>query len=82
MRLGGWRFSPHAVLRAQELGFSLRDLVECLAAPEVSYGTEDGRPGRVFQRGDVSVVALPEIRYVITALLRRTEVWRHGVDRR
>ena len=76
--------SDHARERAVELGFSLDDLLWCVARPEQSYpcaGVE-GRGRRINQRGDLAVVVDEPSHRVVTVLLRTPELWVHGRDTR
>ena len=77
-------WSTHARRRANELGFSTSDLVQCVVDPEQSYCGHPayGPDRRVYQRGDLAVVVHEPSRTVVTLLLRRLDRWEHGRDRR
>lgn len=80
--LDRFRLTRHAAARAEELGFTKRDLDACLREPEITY-TAARYPGtRTYQRADLAVAVDEERETVITCLLRRTDDWQHGVDTR
>ena len=76
----GARLSDHASERAEELGFSLAEVLECIASPEQTYvsGPRYGPDRRVYQRRQVAVVVHEPTRVAITVLLRQSEHWVHG----
>lgn len=79
-----WEISNHGRGRAAELGFSINEVLLTAAYPEVSYVSGPGYPpgAMLHQRGDCAVAVLPSRRLVLTVLLRKTEQWTHGVDKR
>ena len=76
--------SWHARRRTHELGFSVRDVADCVRRAEQSYSCHPGYGSdrRIYQRGDVCVVLHEPTRVVVTVLLRRADRWHHGHDRR
>lgn len=80
----GWTVRPHAADRADELGFTLDEVLRCAAEPSQTYCAGPGHPPmyRVHQRGDVAVVVDPGNREVVTVLLRTSRRWQHGRDNR
>lgn len=75
-----WTFSKHAEERVIELKFTAREVLDCLEHPEVTYTQLSRGTGVIYQRGHVSLVVNPDLKVVITALLRRTDRWEHGTD--
>lgn len=76
--------SWHAQRRLVELGFSTREVVDCVRRPEQSYCSHPayGPDRRIFQRGHLAVVLHEPTNVVVTVLLRQYERWEHGHDRR
>lgn len=79
-----WTVSLHARQRATELGFTLNDVYLAVEHPEVTYVSSDeyGKSAFIHQRGDCAVAVLRDRKVVQTVLLRRTDEWLHGRDRR
>lgn len=75
--------TPHSRGRVDELGFKVRDVVDCLTSPEQSYPGDPSHQGdrRLFQRGGCCVVVEQSDRTIVTVLLRRADRWEHGRDR-
>lgn len=82
--VSGGQLSGHAATRAAELGYSLDDVLRCLARPEQTYPCpESYGPGRrMYQRGDLALVVHHESSLVITVLPRTHRAWAHGTDDR
>lgn len=72
--MNAWRFSRHARERMAQMGLDARDVLAVLLRPEVSY-EQSNRDGRVWQRGEISVVTAPVEPVVITILWNRKEDW-------
>lgn len=80
-----YQITNHARSRAQELGFTINEVLLAAADPEQSYVSSSARydsGGYVHQRGDLAVVVNRESKTVITVLLRRKDQWEHGKDQR
>ena len=72
----GWRLCPHARTAARIRAVPIREVLEVVAAPEITYSAFDYSPGRyVYQRADLAVVAIPEQQLIITILWRRQGQW-------
>ena len=76
----GTELSAHAAERADELGFSLAEVLSCVAAPEQTYvcPAHYGSNRRMYQRGQMAVVVHEPSRLIITVLLRQSDAWTHG----
>ncbi len=84
LRARGAYLTPHALLRAAELGFHETEVLSCIASPESTYpGHPTYGPGRrLVQRGDCCCVIDASGKAIITVLLRTQAEWEHGVHRR
>jgi hypothetical protein len=72
----GWRLSAHARTKARARSVSVREVLEVVAAPDVTYTAFSYGPGRyVYQRGELAVVVLPASRIVVTVLWRHDGHW-------
>ncbi len=72
----GWRLCPHARTAARHRQVARRDILTVVADPEVTYTAYDYGPGRrVFQRGDLAVVTVPEKKVIVTILWRQQAQW-------
>lgn len=83
----GWYITGHARTRAQELGFSLEDILAALRCPEITYRqTDRGDTAFMYLLGDIAIGAKVDPvageRVACTVLLRRDSEWEHGKDRR
>lgn len=80
----GGQLSRHAADRASELGYSLDDVLRCLARPEQTYTCPEsyGHGRRVYQRGDLALVVHEDTRTIVTVLPRTGCRWSHGTDDR
>jgi hypothetical protein len=75
--------TDHALLRADELGFSMEEVLRCALRPEQTYSSTVGPPGRrVHQRGACAVVMETSSATIVTVLLRTQDVWFHGAHTR
>lgn len=79
----GATLTQHSRDRVTELGFSIGEIVECLAHPEQSYPSGPDYPGdrRLYQRGGCCIVLEQTDRTIVTILLRRIDRWEHGRHR-
>lgn len=78
-----WKVTPHARERAEELGFTLDEVIYAAQRPEVAYGAPDHGPDAfVYQRGDIALGVIPKHKVVQTVLLRSEKRWVHGKDKR
>lgn len=72
-------YTVHAQKTMAERGVTRTEIEEVVYRPEVTYKGNSSRPDcKVFQRGEVGVVVLPEgdgDYLVITVLWRRTNDW-------
>lgn len=72
----GWHLSKHARTNAAERGVSTRDVLETIAAPEITYTAYNYGPGReVYKRGELAVVGDPRNKTVITVLWNTDAEW-------
>lgn len=68
-----WHLSAHARTKAQVRAVSVREVVETIAAPDVTYTSFTYGPGRyAYHRGELGVVVVPETGIVVTVLWRRS----------
>ena len=76
--------SSHAQHRAHELGFHETEVLRCVLSPEQTYGCGPWYPAgrRTYQRRDCTCVVDDAAGVVVTVLLRRGEIWRHGIHTR
>lgn len=72
-------FTVHAQRTMAERGVTRAEIEEAVAEPEVTYRGNSSRPDcKVFQRGELGVVVLPEgdgDYLVITVLWRKRNDW-------
>ena len=82
--VSGGQLSGHAAASAAELGYSLDDVLRCLARPDQTYPCPEsyGQGRRMYQRGDLALVVHHESGIVITVLPRTGRAWSHGTDDR
>ncbi|GIG38242.1 hypothetical protein Cph01nite_00040 [Cellulomonas phragmiteti] len=74
--LRGWRFTPHAREHIDARGFDPHQVVAACEGAEITVTAYNYGPGRIrFIAGGLVVVAVPETREIITALLRSHEQW-------
>jgi len=74
--LRGWRFSCHAREHIDARAFDPHEVVAACVAPEITATAYDYGPGRVrYMRGNLVVIAVPESRQIVTALLRSYDQW-------
>jgi hypothetical protein len=74
--LRGWSFGAHARDHINARGFDPHSVVEACTSPEITVTAENYGPGRVrYVKGDLVVIAIPESRQVVTALLRSHHEW-------
>lgn len=80
----GWILTTHAEERAAELGFTVAEGLAAANDLGQTYccGPQYTEGQRIHQREDVALVVDPDDDVVVTVLLRTTEEWTHGVDRR
>lgn len=72
----GWRLCTHARTMAKARSVSAREVLEVVAAPEVTYTAFSYGPGRyVYQRGELGVVVIPAVMIVVTVLWRHDGRW-------
>lgn len=72
----GWRVTAHARDAATRRGFSLREVLLAVAAPDLTYPQENYGEGRaLYRRGRVAVVVHAPSRTVITVLLNSADEW-------
>lgn len=71
-----WHLSAHARTKARARAVSAREVLEVIAAPDITYTAFTYGPGRyVYQRGEIGVVVVPKTRIVITVLWRHDGQW-------
>jgi hypothetical protein len=79
----GWRLTPHAAKRAEELGFEYEELLIAAVEPEVTYEQSARGDGEaICRKGDVTVGVHRPKRLIRTVVLTQHEQWAHGRDRR
>lgn len=77
----GWQITDHARSRAEELGFTMNDVLLAAGDPENVYETpEHGPDNYVHQRGKLALGVVRGPRVIKTVLLRTERTWAHGVD--
>ena len=78
-RLGGLRFTKHALHRMEEMGLTGDEVRLVVADSELSYTQNNyDNDGRVFQREGLAVVTDKDVTVVITVLYRKQEQWTRG----
>ncbi len=71
-----WRLTAHLRNTATRRGVTLRQVLDVVEKPDVTYMQEDYGPGRqIRQRGRLAVVVAQDTRTVITVLLRAPQRW-------
>lgn len=71
-----WHPSAHARTKARARAFSVREVLETVAAPDLTYTSFIYGSGRyVYHRGELGVVVVPETGIVVTVLWRRSGHW-------
>ncbi len=68
----GWKIGPHARSAARNRGVSRSQILSVIADPELSY-PDRGR--RVFTKGRLALVVVPEEQFVVTVLLTGESRW-------
>ncbi|WP_454728193.1 hypothetical protein [Cellulosimicrobium protaetiae] len=72
----GWRLCPHARSKAATRSVSAREVLEVVAAPDLTYTAFSDGPGRyVYQRGELGIVVVPAIKIIVTVLWRHEGQW-------
>lgn len=75
-QLRGWRFSRHAREHIDAREFDPHEVVAACTEPEITATAYDYGPGRVrYTRGRLVVIAVPQTRQIVTALLRSYDQW-------
>lgn len=77
----GWRITDHARGRAEELGFTINEVLLTAGDPENVYPTPShGEDEWIHQRGKLSLGVIHGSRVIKTVLLRTDRQWEHGRD--
>lgn len=72
----GWRITEHARGAAARRHVTIREILEVIAAPEVTYTASNYGDGRyVYQRGMIALAVHQATKAVLTVLWRTTEDW-------
>lgn len=72
----GWHITGHARNAAANRQVTIRDILEVIAAPEVTYTASHYGDGRyVYQRGIIALAVHQATRAVLTVLWRTSEDW-------
>jgi len=71
-----WRLTAHLRNTAARRGVTIRQVLDVVEKPDITYTQEDYGPGRQMrQRGRLAVVVAQDTRTVITVLLRAPHRW-------